>query len=107
MDKAQILTALQKAIEHAGTQSALAAKSGMAQGRISDYLNGTRDVGNMTINTLFALFPDISISFFKETKEDNVIPQLLETQMLDFFRRLDPADQIRCFGLMCQKFGKD
>ena len=105
MDKQQILTALQKAVKKAGTQAAFAEKCGIAQGRISDYLNGNRDIGNITLSTLFTLFPEISISFFKDEEKDNIIPQLLENKMLELFRNLPPEKQIQCFGLMCQTFG--
>ena len=104
MDKQQILTALQKAVKKAGTQAAFAEKCGIAQGRISDYLNGNRDIGNITLRTLFTLFPEISISFFKDEEKDNIIPQLLESQLIARFRKLSPEDQIKCFGLICQTF---
>lgn len=104
MDKQQILQAIIEAVKKAGTQSALAKQAGTSQGRISDYLSGKCDIGNMTIDTLLALFPEISISFFKDAEKDNVIPQILEKQMLEFFRTLTPEKQIKCFGLMCQTF---
>ena len=106
MDKQQILHALNTAIQKAGTQSALAKAAGTSQGRISDYLSGKCDIGNMTVDTLLKLFPEITISFFRDTEKDNIIPQLLENQMLELFRKLLPEEQIQCFGLMCQKFGK-
>ena len=106
MDKQDFLQALSEAVKRLGTQSALAKQAGMAQGRISDYLTAKYDIGNMTIDTLLKLFPEITISFFKDTEKDNIIPQLLENQMLELFRKLPPEEQIKCFGLMCQKFGK-
>lgn len=107
MQKQDILNALIEAVKRAGTQSQLAQNANMAQGRISDYITGKYDIGNMTIDTLLKLFPEITISFFKDTEQDTVIPKMLEEQMLELFHSLDPNSQIKCFGLMCQKFGKD
>ena len=106
MDKQQILKALREAVSNAGTQSALAEKAGTSQGRISDYLSGKCDIGNMTVDTLISLFPEMTISFFKDNEKDNIIPKLLEDKMVELFRNLPPEEQIQCFGLMCQKFGK-
>ena len=106
MTKQDILNALADAVKRSGTQSALGKRAGISQGRISDYLSGNHDIGNMTIDTLLSLFPEITISFFKDTEQDTVIPKMLEEQMLELFRSLDPNSQIKCFGLMCQKFGK-
>ena len=106
MDKQQILHALNTAIQKAGTQSALAKTAGTSQGRISDYLSGKCDIGNMTVDTLLKLFPEMTISFFKDNEKDNIIPKLLEDKMVELFRNLPPEEQIQCFGLMCQKFGK-
>ena len=100
----KIIEALKKSCEMHGGQVNLAKSSTVSQGQISDYLCGRRKIQNMTIGTLEKLFPEISISFFKDAEKDNVIPQILEKQMLEFFRTLTPEKQIKCFGLMCQTF---
>lgn len=68
MDKI-FLNALSEAIRDAGSQTALAKRSGMQQSRISDYISGRYDFYNITIGTLYKLFPDMSINYFKKAPE--------------------------------------
>ena len=98
-----ILEALREAYRRAGTQSALAQKAGVSQGRIADYLNKRYSIGNMTVSTLLKLFPDMVIDFFggqSATDSDNA----LRDQLLEIFNSLDERGKIRCLALVIANF---
>ena len=58
---------LVSACKRMGSQKALAEKTGIKQGRISDYINERYDVGNCSINTLRRFFPELRLVFFPDT----------------------------------------
>lgn len=63
----EIREALVSACKRMGSQKALAEKTGIKQGRISDYINERYDVGNCSINTLRRFFPELRLVFFPDT----------------------------------------
>ena len=67
-----IKEALQEAVRRAGSQTALAQRTGMNQSRISDYCRGRFAVENMTIGVLTRLFPKMLIDFFGEGNTKNI-----------------------------------
>ncbi len=66
MYEQEVIDALKEACRREGTQSLLAERSGVTQGRISDYLNSRREISNMSVKTLFRLFPKLNMDFFGE-----------------------------------------
>lgn len=97
----QIKKSLDKAIDQVGTQLRLEEKTGVKQPAINRLLSGKRSMGNMTVNTLMKLFPEIEITFFKDerqvinsdlsTIENNImskVQQLNENAQLDLISDL-------------------
>ena len=52
MTENDIRYAIREAVAKAGTQGALARKTGVPQSTISDYLNGRYAIGNMNVSTI-------------------------------------------------------
>lgn len=99
--KVQFLTALREAIRTAGSQTELARKAGMQQGRISDYLTGRYDVDNITLGTLRRLFPDMQIQFtHSNCQVDNIRNELLE-----IYDSLDAKGQAHLLAMAAANFG--
>ena len=105
MTENDILVALKEAYRRAGTQTALAEKAGISQGRIADYLNKRYDIGNMTVSTLLKLFPDIVIDFFGG-KTANSQSDLMREQVLKIFDSLSDADKVRFVAMAAANFGE-
>ena len=106
MTEEDIFIALKEAYRRAGTQSALADIAGVSQGRIADYLNKRCSVGNMTIATLFKLFPEIHIDFFGGTSADKV-DTAMRDQLLEIFNSLDERNKIRMVAMAAANFGEN
>ena len=104
MTEADVLAALREAYQRAGTQSALAQKTGISQGRIADYLNGRYSIGNMSISTLFKLFPEISIDFFGGSSGDPAMDNV-RAELLAIFDSLNTADQVHLLAMAAANFG--
>lgn len=93
--KEDFLIALHDAIRRNGSQTKLAQKAGMHQGRISDYLSERYLFDNITIGTLRKLFPKIQISYYTEQNHSSEIEDELEHHMIKIFRSLSPAEKIQ------------
>ena len=104
MTEEDVLTALREAYRRAGTQSALAKLAGISQGRVADYLNGRYSVGNMSVSTLFKLFPEISIDFFGESSGDPASDNV-RAELLAIFDSLDMADRVHLLAMAAANFG--
>ena len=104
MTEEDIFIALKEAYRRAGTQSALADIAGVTQGRIADYLNKRCSVGNMTIATLFKLFPEMHIDFFGGKSADKV-DTAMRDQLLEIFNSLDERNKIRMVATAAANFG--
>ena len=83
MTENDIRYAIREAVAKAGTQGALARKTGVPQSTISDYLNGRYAIGNMNLSTLFKLFPELSVDFFGDIESEP--RSLMEKQLLKLF----------------------
>lgn len=105
MTEEDIFIALKEAYRRAGTQSALADIAGVSQGRIADYLNKRCSVGNMTIATLFKLFPVMHIDFFGGKLADKV-DTAMRDQLLEIFNSLDERNKIRMVAMAAANFGE-
>lgn len=70
MQQKIIIEAIKEASRRLGTQAALSNKTGIPQGRISDYLGGRYDVLNMTLKTFHKIFPELEIKFFNNEDGD-------------------------------------
>lgn len=77
MTESDFLNAIKEACSRAGTQAALALQAGIAQGRISDYLNKRREIFNMSLGTLLKLFPEMQIRFFRDEEAASSKPKSL------------------------------
>ena len=106
MTEADVLAALQEAYRRAGTQSALAKCAGISQGRVADYLNGRYSVGNMSVSTLFKLFPEIRIDFFGESR-GNPAADNIRAELLTIFDSLNMADQVHLLAMAAANFGEN
>lgn len=98
--------ALRREIAKAGTQSALAEKSGMRQSQISDYLRGRFQLREITVGTLYRLFPQLEIRLQSETDEPEPASRNMEALLAELYRSLPPEQQVRCFALVMANFGK-
>ena len=105
MVEQEVLKALEEACKRAGTQTALANKTGISQSTIADYLRGRCSIGNMTVTTLFRLFPDIIIDFFGG-KTANSQSDLMREQVLKIFDSLSDADKVRFVAMAAANFGE-
>ena len=105
MTENDILDAIKKAYIRAGTQAALAKKAGMSQSTIADYLNGRYSIGNMTVSTLFKLFPQMDIDFFGEKGINQ--KELRRRQMLSIFDDLDEENQLAAIAMLAANFGEN
>lgn len=63
MDETHILSEIKKACKRAGGPVAYAKKLGISTGWISDYLSERKKIKNMTLGTLFKIFPSLVIYF--------------------------------------------
>lgn len=104
MLETEVKEAIREACRKAGSQVALAKMAGMTQGRISDYIGGRCDVGNITLGSLKRIFPGMQIVFFPDgDKSGN---SAIETQLLEIFRSLSSADQVKCLTVVAANFGE-
>ena len=92
MTENDIRYAIREAVAKAGTQGALARKTGVPQSTISDYLNGRYAIGNMNLSTLCKLFPDLSVDFFGDVEPET--RSLTQKQMLKLFSALTMEEQL-------------
>lgn len=103
MTESDLKIALKEAIKRAGTQTELARRAGFSQSTISDYLNGRCSVGNMTVTTLFRLFPDMVIDFFGNSTGNDGVDRCRK-MLLSVFDKLSPDDQLRCLSIVIANF---
>ncbi len=75
MDEEKIKIAILEACRKAGGQVAFAKSKGIGQGWVADYLSGRKKIRNMTLSTLYKLFPDLDMTFFitEQHKDDLLI----------------------------------
>ena len=99
MTENDIRYAIREAVAKAGTQGALARKTGVPQSTISDYLNG-----NMNLSTLFKLFPELSVDFFGDIESEP--RSLMEKQLLKLFANLSAEEQLEAITMIAAAFGK-
>lgn len=104
MTENDIRYAIREAVAKAGTQGALARKTGVPQSTISDYLNGRYAIGNMNLSTLFKLFPDLSADFFGDSEPET--RSLTQRQMLKLFSALTMEEQLEAITMIAAAFGK-
>jgi len=102
----ELTESLKVLIDEAGSQTLLAEKIGMTQSQISDYLRGRFQVENITLGILYRMFPKTTIHLFGDSPDSNQEPvaKSLEEQMNAFFKKLSPAEQVRCFSVMIALF---
>ena len=98
MTENDIRYAIREAVAKAGTQGALARKTGVPQSTISDYLNGRYAIGNMNLSTLFKLFPELSVDFFGDIESEP--RSLMEKQLLK------AEEQLEAITMIAAAFGK-
>ncbi|MCI5778424.1 MAG: helix-turn-helix domain-containing protein [Lentisphaeria bacterium] len=102
---ANFVAALREAVHRAGSQTALARSAGMQQSRISDYLSGRYEFGNITIGTLEKLFPELQFVFFPSAPyPSSGLESEMEKQILEHFRRLSPAEKARYMMVVAAAF---
>lgn len=104
MTENDIRYAIREAVAKAGTQGALARKTGVPQSTISDYLNGRYAIGNMNVSTLCKLFPDFSADFFGDSEPET--RSLTQRQMLKLFSALTMEEQLEAITMIAAAFGK-
>ena len=108
MDLNTIPAAIREAIKQAGGQVPLSESSGVSQGQISDYICGRRKVENMTLGTFAKLFPDSVVFFFGKPENPQGSDPFagMEARLLEYFRRLTPAQKTDCLILFGKNFGE-
>ena len=95
--------ALEAEIKKAGTQTALAARLGMTQSQISDYLRGRFQLKNMTLGNLFKLFPCAQISLSGIICAEPMAKSM-EDQLLTIYRQLSPEEMVKCLTIVVANF---
>ena len=106
MTENDIRYAIREAVAKAGTQGALARKTGVPQSTTSDYLNGRYAIGNMNLSTLFKLFPELSVDFFGDIESEP--RSLMEKQLLKLFANLSAEEQLEAITMIAiQVMGND
>ena len=95
--------ALEAEIRKAGSQTALAEKLGMTQSQISDYLRGRFQIENITVGSLYKLFPDTQI-VLSGTNTAEPIEKSAEDQLLEIYRQLTPEEKVRCLAIVIANF---
>ena len=100
MTENDIRYAIREAVAKAGTQGALARKTGVPQSTISDYLNGRYAIGNMNLSTLFKLFPELSVDFFGDIESEP--RSLMEKQLLKLFANLSAEEQLEAITMIAR-----
>lgn len=103
MTENDIRYAIREAVAKAGTQGALARKTGVPQSTISDYLNGRYAIGNMNLSTLFKLFPELAVDFFGDIESEP--RSLMEKQLLKLFANLSAEEQLEAITMIAAAFG--
>ena len=101
------ILAIKKKISTAGNQKAYAEQVGIAQSRISEYLNRKITLDGISFGMLRRLFPGLNISFCEEIKESVKIPaepKPMEDELVALFRRLNPQEQARCLLIVGAHF---
>ncbi|HBJ95802.1 MAG TPA: hypothetical protein DDZ11_04935 [Lentisphaeria bacterium] len=104
MTENDVLNAIREAVARMKTQGALARQTGISQSTISDYLNGRYAVGNMNLNTLFKLFPALTIDFFGDS--ESAARELNRKQLLKLFANLSAEEQLEAITMIAAAFGK-
>lgn len=97
-----ILEGIRQARDRSGSQIELARRSGLSQGQLSDYLCGRRKIGNMAVGTLGKLFPELIIQFWPSDRRKT--EDVVEEEIFDLVRALEPEEKIRCLKLLAAKF---
>ena len=102
MKTSAIKKALEKAYRRAGTQTKLAAKAGLSQGGINEFLNGRAEIRNMTVGTLLKLFPDMEMRFFRnDPLFDGVVPNDIR-EVEEQFNKYSSIDRRVLMGRVCE-----
>jgi len=98
--------AMRLEIDSAGSQAALAEKLGMTQSQISDYVRGRFQIKDITIGTLYRLFPNTIINLQGLSVAKEPIAKNLEEQLLEIYHGLTPEQKVKCFAMVAANFGE-
>jgi len=101
------ISAIKKKISTAGNQKKYAGQIGIAQSRISEYLNRKITLDGISFGMLRRLFPGLKVSFCEEDKESAKVPsepKPMEDELVALFRRLNPQEQARCLLIVGAHF---
>lgn len=104
----EFVIALKEMISRAGSQKIYADSVGIAQSRISEYLNRKITLDGISFGMLLRLFPDLQISFLgsKIERKTSNESKPMEEELLSLFRHLSPKEQARCLLIIGAYFGE-
>ena len=102
MTEQMILDAVKQACTRAGNQLELARRTGLSQGQLSDYICGRRKIKNMTIGTFCRLFPELTVTFFRDQSSETDDP--VEYEIVRIIRVLTAAEKARCLKILAANF---
>jgi len=99
----RIKEALRTIVANAGNQLKLEAKTGVSHSNINMFLSGKRSVGNMTINTLEKLFPELQVFFFK-SEAPTAMPAV-ERKIISMLQALSEEDRLEVLAYVAARQG--
>jgi transcriptional regulator with XRE-family HTH domain len=100
----RIKEALRTIVERAGNQLKLEEKTGVSHSNINMFLSGKRSTGNMTINTLEKLFPELQIFFFKSELPGAALPAV-ERKVISMLQALSEEDRLDVLAYVATRQG--
>lgn len=96
MTEEDVLREIKLVCQKAGGQSAYAKTIGrLHQGVLSDYINGRKKVKNMTIGTLFKIFPHAVIVFSPEKTQNVYSDEKKDTARSEYQHKLETLEKDR------------
>ena len=103
----RVREALKKAVDLTGNQLRLEEKTGVKHSTINMMSSGKRSTGNMTVNTLEKLFPEMEITFFRDERQsaDADLSSVM-TKIMTKAAELDEDAQLELIGYIAVQLAK-
>ena len=99
---------LKQAIDEAGNMRKFSEQVGVEYSTINRFNSGRQDIGNMPLQTMMRLFPELRIFCFDRDYQQKIdiggSTVNLEAKMLEIFRGLSPEEQLRCITMVVANF---
>jgi hypothetical protein len=99
MTESDFISAIQKAVQKAPSESELARSRGLKPGVINRLKNKKTSILNTTVGVVWRIFPDMEIDFFGGLDSSETTTEIL-TEILNFLRKLSKEERERALQIL-------